>query len=139
APALEPQQLRGVVLAGGLYDVAAAAAMTGLPGWATGVELRALTGSQTPLNTANVETISTIRAITADFPPTWITAADGDPLTHSQAIPFADALTRAGVPVSASFPSRGAQLPQDYQFLLTLDESKRAFASLINFAEAVSR
>lgn len=137
-PSLRPEQLRGVVLAGGLYDVAATASLSGIPAWATSVQLRAYTGSDRPLDDPDAERISTTDAVSAAFPPTWITGADADPLTENQAIPFAAALMRAGVPVSSLFPEPGTGLPAEYQFLLGLPEAKKAFASLVDFVAALT-
>ena len=137
-PALRPEQLRGVVLDGGVYDVASAAAVPGLSGWRTRVELRAYTGDRYPTESPDAPLISTIHSVTRAFPATWISAGDADPLTTSQAIPFAEQLTAVGVPVSTVFADPGSSLPEDYQFMLALPQAKRTFGSMLDFIRSVT-
>ena len=138
APALRPEQLAGVVLNGGLYDVSAAAELTGVTGWVTRVELRAYTGERYPLDSADAALISVTNGVTADFPATWMTGGDADQLTQNQLVPFSQVLARNGVPASLLIPDAGSALPPDYQFMLALPQAKRAFASMLDFVHDVT-
>ncbi len=138
-PSLQPEQLSGVVLNGGIYDVAATTQVGGITGWVTRVGLRAYTGERYPWERDDAGLVSPLTGVYGEFPATWITAGDADPLTQNQAVPFAEVLTRNGVAVSTLFPDAGSAMPPDYQFMLALPQAKRAFASMLDFMHEVTQ
>lgn len=131
-------QLKGVILNGGIYDVAATQSLTGLARWRTNTQLWATTGSRDWAQIAAGEQISTIDGISRSFPPTWMAAGDMDPLTAQQSVPFATRLAASGVAVTTIFPDQGANLPADFQFMLALPAAKRAFGSMLDFIAQVT-
>ena len=138
ASALSARQLKGVILDGGIYDVPALDTLTGLSRWRVDTELWAYTGSRGVVASQNDEQISTIQSISSQFPSTWMTGGDMDPLTQNQSVPFAAALTNAGVSVTSLFADSGSNLPADYQFMLALPSAKRAFGSMLDFIHQVT-
>ncbi|MGV8851784.1 MAG: alpha/beta hydrolase [Rhodoglobus sp.] len=97
SPSLSADQLQGVILNCGIYDV------------------------------------------TADFPRTWISGGNADPLTALQSRVFADTLTELGVETSTVFypEDHAAQLPHEYQFHLDLDDARLAFDSTVQFLKTL--
>lgn len=135
---LSTQQLRGVVLNGGIFDVATTDELSGLTRIVTKYELWAYTGQRDATNSPAASLISTIDALTARFPATWMTAGDADQLPSTQSAPFAQALVNAGVPTTTLFADAGSGTPSDYQFMLALPEARRAFTSLLEFLHQVT-
>ncbi len=80
-PALKPEQLRAVLLNCGIYDVSGIPNAPGLGGWGFRVSLWAYLGTKDWSNTTGGELMSTLDDVTGDFPTTWITGGNGDPLT----------------------------------------------------------
>lgn len=136
-PALAREELRGVVLAGGLYDTAAVAQLTGLTRLTTQQELWAYTGSRDYTATVAGEQMSTVNAVTAEYPATWLTGGDADEFTATQSVPFASALKSLGVRVVEQFPVGG--LPHEYQFKLGLSEARASFSSMLQFMHSVTQ
>lgn len=130
--------LRGVALACGIYDVSGIPRAPGIGGWGFRMALWGYLGTRSWANTPGAQNMCTIRSVTADFPPTWITGGDADPLTPRQSIPMADRLTALGVLVDQYFPHGIDPLPHEYQFHLRFPEAWRAFDSLIRFLENVT-
>ena len=128
APALKADQVSGVILNCGVYDLRAMAELQGLPAWGFKVALWAYTGTKDWSEQASGATMSTIRFATADFPPTYISGGNGDGLTWLQSIPMAQRLTDLGVPVTDLFwpaPHEPA-LPHEYQFHLDMPDAQTA-------------
>ena len=73
------------------------------------------------------------RFVTAEFPPAFISAGNGDPLLpHSRAL--AEALGRRGVEVDALFfPEPQARVPHEYQFNLDTDAGREALERAVKF------
>jgi hypothetical protein len=83
--------------------------------------------------------MSTLNAVTADFPPTYISGGNGDALTAGQSKPLATRLQSLGVPVTTLFWAEDYEpaLPHEYQFHLdyagaqkALDETRLFLASI---------
>lgn len=132
-PVLVPGQLRGVALAGGVYDTSTVRQIGGLTGLKTRLELWSYTGSRQLDGSEMTQQISTINGVSAAFPATWITGGSADPLTRVQADPFASRLGELGVPVTAVFPTSAPNLPSQYQFMLGLPEARETLNSLLMF------
>lgn len=138
APALRPQQLRGVILDCGVYDLDALAGLTGLLGWGFKTAMWAYSGRKDWSDSPAGRTMSTIRHVTADFPPAFVSGGNGDGLTATQSVPMAKALRATGVDVTELFwaDDHDPALPHEYQFHLSLPESRDALAATIAFLQA---
>jgi len=135
APALRGDQLAGVVLNCGVYDLAALADLTGLLGWGFKTAMWAYAGTKDWSDSPAGRTMSTLDHITADFPPTYISGGNGDGLTATQSIPLAAALRAAGVEVTELFwpTDHEPALPHEYQFHLSMPEAREALSATVAF------
>jgi acetyl esterase/lipase len=134
-PALRPEQLRATILACGVFDFVAMARLEGLTAWGLQVALWTYTGRRRWSESSAGSTMSTIDWVTSRFPPTFITAGNGDALTFLQSVPFANRLRRLGVEVTTLFwPITGeSRAPHEYQFHLDLPEAQVALEKTVEF------
>jgi len=139
-PALSPDQLRAVILTCGIYDVSGIPDAPGLGGWGFRVSLWAYLGTKNWSNTPGGELMSTLDDVTADFPTTWITGGNGDPLTATQSIPLAEKLSSLGVDVTTVFypDDHVPSLPHEYQFHLDDADAQAALTSMEAFLGKVT-
>ncbi len=139
-PALSPEQLRAVILTCGIFDVKGIPDAPGLGGWGFRVSLWAYLGTKDWSNTPGGELMSTLDDVTADFPTTWITGGNGDPLTATQSQPLAERLTGLGVDVTTVFypDDHVPALPHEYQFHLDGDDAQNALTSMVEFLGTVT-
>lgn len=140
-PAVSPDQLAGIVLNCGVYDLQGMADLGGLPGWGFKTALWAYTGEQNWSDTAQATLMSTMEHVTADFPTTFITGGNGDGLTWLQSVPMHRALQAAGVDVTALFWAEDHEpaLPHEYQFhLQQFDEAHVALEQTVEFLARVT-
>jgi acetyl esterase/lipase len=140
-PALDADQLRAVVLNCGIYDVSGIPDAPGLGGWGFRVSLWAYLGERDWSQTEGGELMSTLDDVTAEFPETWITGGNGDPLTNSQSVPFSARLVDLGVPVTQVFypADHEPSLPHEYQFHLESADAQAALVSLKGFLDSVTQ
>ena len=132
-PSISRAQLRGVILHCGIYDLALPS-LRGPYGHFMNTATWAYSGRRDGLQAEHTSQFSVARFVTADFPPAFISAGNGDPLLpHSQAL--AQALAKQGVPVDALFfPSnRKPVLPHEYQFNLDSDAGREALERSMRF------
>jgi acetyl esterase/lipase len=139
-PTLSPDQLAGVLLNCGVYDLRAMAELQGLVAWGFKISLWAYTGTRDWSEQASGATMSTIDFVTADFPPTYISGGNGDGLTWLQSIPMAQRLDELGVEVTDLFwpAPHEPQLPHEYQFHLDLPDAQEALAHTIDWLDATT-
>ncbi len=142
-PALAPSQLAGVVLFCGIYKVEglteSSATLPKIVSWGSDVSVWAYLGTRdksSPL----VRQASPYYHVTKDFPATFISGGNGDPLTNAQSLPFANELTSLGVPVSTLFypHNHTPSLPHEYQFTFNAD-GKNAFTQMTQFLKQETR
>jgi acetyl esterase/lipase len=131
-PAIIPEQLKGVVLINGIYNMQTLRD-TGFPN----IEqyLWAYTRVRDFEMYHRVDELSTIEQVTADYPPVFITAGDIDPLA-SQTLEMIDVLANNDVDVtSVLFTGTNANL--DHDFIINLDQpaSQETFEKLIEFID----
>lgn len=140
-PAIGPEQLRGVILNCGVYDLDMMNRATGLVGWGFRKCLWAYTGSRDWAATPAGTQMSTLRFVTPDFPPTYISGGNGDGLTAGQSVPLAERLRRLDVPVTTGFFADDHQpaQPHEYQFALGTAEADQALAATLTFLKGVTR
>lgn len=84
--------------------------------------------------------MSTLDYVTADFPQTWISGGNADPLTANQSQPFAAKLQGLGVPVTTVFYPENHEpaLQHEYQFKLEGADAQSALTSTIDFLKSVT-
>lgn len=142
-PNLRPQQLAGVILYCGIYKMEGLTqpdpTLPKIVGWGDDVTVWAYTGSKdkkSPL----IRQMSAYYHVTKDFPATYISGGNGDPLTNAQSIPFATELQRLQVPVTALFYPKDHKpsLPHEYQFTFNTD-GENAFAGMLQFLQAKAK
>lgn len=137
-PALEPKELRGVVLNCGVYDLSTMRQTQWLNAWGFNVALWAYSGSREWESTPTGDQMSVIEHVTAEFPPTYISGGNGDSLTPIQSVPFAARLRNLGVSVDALFwdADHEPALPHEYQFHLNRGEAGEALTRTLSFLGA---
>ncbi|HMQ74983.1 MAG TPA: alpha/beta hydrolase [Flavobacteriales bacterium] len=144
SPTLAPQQLRGLILHCGLYDMSVyvqrASAAGGIVGYLANILPWAYLGERRP-DEASLRRISPIHHATSAFPPVFISGGNGDPLTAHQSRPMSARLEELGVPVTSLFfpDDHSPALPHEYQFRLAEPEAQQAFAMTLEFLKARTR
>lgn len=144
-PNLSPSQLKGVVLNCGIYKMEELIhpnpTLPKILGWGDDVSVWAYLGSRDFTVATKLTQMSTFYHATKDFPPTYITGGNGDPLTDVQSKPFADKLESLGVSVTRLFYDAGHQpsLPHEYQFNLDNEDGKKALKATIDFAKEATQ
>ncbi|EAR25600.1 hypothetical protein A20C1_05016 [marine actinobacterium PHSC20C1] len=138
-PSLSADQLAAVVLNCGIYDVSGIPNAPGIGGWGFRIALWAYVGDKDWSVHPGGEQMSVIDDVTADFPRTWISGGNADPLTDSQSKVFAAKLDELGVDTTEVFypDDHAAQLPHEYQFHLDSEDARSAFASTVEFLRTV--
>jgi acetyl esterase/lipase len=139
-PSLSPEQLRGMVLNCGIYDVSGVPGTPGLAGWGFREALWAYLGERDWSTTVAADEMSTMGHVTAAFPATWISGGNGDPLTASQSKPLAAKLAGLGVDVTGHFFPDDLEpaLPHEYQFHLDREPARIALESTLEFLAEVT-
>ncbi|MGX5679989.1 alpha/beta hydrolase [Schumannella luteola] len=139
-PALAAEQLRAVILNCGIYDVSGIPNAPGVGGWGFRVALWAYLGEKDWSNTPGGQEMSTLDYVTADFPRTWISGGNADPLTPTQSQPLAEKLGSLGVDVTSVFYPEDHEpaLPHEYQFHLDFEDARTALQSTIDFLADVT-
>ncbi|MFZ3453544.1 alpha/beta hydrolase [Arthrobacter sp. 7Tela_A1] len=139
SPTLPRKHLRGAVLHCGVYDLKAMSELTGILGWGFRTALWAYTGTRDFARTAAADHMSVLEHATPDFPPAFISGGNGDGLTLTQSVPFANRLESLGVPVTRRFwPGLSPALPHEAQFQFSrpeagavLDETQTFLVSVV--------
>lgn len=138
APSLTPNQLKGVLLNCGVYDMNAIVhpsdPVPKILGWGNDVTVWAYSGTR-DFSDPVIRQMSPLYHVTSSFPPAFITGGNDDPLTDAQSKPFNEKLTQLGVPTSTLFYSVDHQpeLPHEYQFNLDLQDAQNAFDQMVQF------
>lgn len=137
-PALAKDQLAAVVLNCGVYDLDALADLTGIEAWGFKTALWSYAGDKDWSQTSVGSTMSTIRHVTPQFPPTYISGGNGDGLTWMESLPMARALQEQGVDVTTLFwpADHVPALPHEYQFHLRFAEAHQALDATLAFLAA---
>lgn len=135
APALDADQLLAVILNCGIYDVSEIPNAPGIAGWGFRIALWSYLGVRDWEDSPGDRQMSTLDWVTADFPTTWISGGNGDPLTPAQSKPLAEKLDGLGVEVETVFypDDHEPSLPHEYQFHLDYEDARAAFQSTLDF------
>ena len=142
-PALKPEQLAGVMLFCGIYRMEGLATpdptLPKLVGWGDNVAVWAYSGSSDMSNPL-IRQMSAYYHVSQDFPDTFITGGNGDPLTEAQSKPFAEKLSSLNVAVTPLFYPKDhtPSLPHEYQFTFNNDGEK-AFEQTVRFLQATTK
>lgn len=143
-PSLKPEQLRGVALNCGIYMMDGLTqpdpTLPKIVGWGDDISVWAYSGTK-DFSDPVIKQMSAYYHVTKNFPATYITGGNGDPLTKAQSMPFADLLAGLGVPVTRQFYSDDHQpsLPHEYQFNLDNADGQAAFAQSTAFIRSVTQ
>jgi acetyl esterase/lipase len=140
APALQPAQLRALLLFCGPYVMRSSDA-AGIGGWFLHTVLWAYSGTRHyETDPAFAGTANVIDHLTADFPPAFVSAGNADPLLpHSLAL--VARLQALGAPVRTLFfaPDHQPPLPHEYQFDLDGADGRRALLEAVDFVRQHTR
>ena len=139
-PKLTADQLKAVILNCGIYDVRGIPDAPGIGGWGFRIALWSYLGTKDWSSTPAGQDMSTIEYVTAEFPTTWISGGNGDPLTNGQSKPLAKKLAAMGVDVTSVFypTDETPALPHEYQFHLDFAKARSALQSTVDFLGKVS-
>ena len=138
APTIRREQLRGVILHCGLYDLGLAK-FDGLYGHFMRTIVWSYSGVKEFGEKARLPAFSVPRHVTGNFPPTFISVGNGDPLlSHSRML--ADALDKRGVKVDRLFfpEDYRPRLPHEYQFHLDTGAGREALERTVRFLKATA-
>jgi len=134
--AVPPAALRGVVLFCGIYDMSTVGG-SGFPAMRT--YLWAYTGTRDWTSYPEINQMSTVLHITAQYPPTFLSDGDADPFRFQEA-ELASALKRSAVPLTTLlWNGTGDDLGHEYQFNFNLPEARTAFQRTLGFLAATTR
>ena len=133
-PAISANQLRGVALCCGIFDLDLMSPDSPLRAFVRAMAWAYSGTRDYQRNHFFTSTMPATRAVTSAFPPAFITAGNADPLlAHSRAL--ASALESKGVTVETLFYPSDHQpaLGHEYQFDLSLGDGRAAVQRLIAF------
>lgn len=137
APGMPRENLKGVILNCGAYDLGAVD-LSGPFGNFLRTVLWSYSGTRAFATDPKFATLSVTRYVTESFPPAFITSGNGDPLTP-QSKALAEALAGKGVPVDALFFPDDTRPPlqHEYQFNLDSEAGQIALERTVAFLERV--
>lgn len=136
-PALSASALKAMLLNCGAYDLALPDYSGPFGGFLHSV-LWAYSGTKDFLNDPKLKTASVVKYVTKDFPPSFITAGNADPLLP-QSTELASKLQSLGVPTTPLFYASGYQpaLNHEYQFNLDNETGQQALLQMVGFLHSV--
>lgn len=138
-PALQPAQLAGTVLFCGPYDAGLVQWDSPFAGFMRTV-LWSYLGEKAFRDDPRLDTFSVARHVTSDFPPSFVSAGNADPLEpHSRAL--VAALEKQGVKVDALFFPKDytPALAHEYQFNLDTEAGRLAMERSVAFLDGLKR
>lgn len=135
-PAVAAEDLRGAILFCGLYNMATVGD-SGFPN--IDYFLNAYTGSTSYPTFDDIDQLSTVNHVTPEFPATFLSVGDGDPLAP-QSAGLAHQLQAAGVEVQTMFfEGTNKNLQHEFQYALDTLDAQETLAATLDFLEAQSR
>lgn len=137
-PGLPRARLAGALLFCGAYEIGALGQGGGVLGWFVQVTGWAYAGRRDWREDPRFATMSLGPALTAAFPPVFLSAGQADPL-EGQSRALAEALRGQGVPVEALFfpPDHPVPLGHEYQFDLTGAAGQAALRAAVAWLAAL--
>lgn len=132
-PVIAAGDLKGMLLTCGAYDLALPN-YNGPFGDFLHTVLWAYSGSKDFLHDPTLRHASVVNYVTSDFPPTFITAGNADPL-ENQSTEMAKKLKQLNVPTDTLFYPENytPALPHEYQFNLDTAAGKEALQHMVDF------
>ncbi|XKE95062.1 alpha/beta hydrolase [Metaplanococcus flavidus] len=135
-PSVDSEKLRGALLFCGLYNMATVSD-TGFPN--IDYFLNTYTGTTAFENFRDLEELSTVKHITADFPDTFISVGDGDPLAP-QSIELASIIRSHGITVETMFfEGSEKNLQHEFQYALDTLDAQETLSETLDFLSVKSR
>ncbi|MBW4583017.1 MAG: alpha/beta hydrolase [Tildeniella nuda ZEHNDER 1965/U140] len=134
-PALQPSQLKATLLNCGAYDPKSVN-YNGSFGSFLQTVMWSYSGTKAFLTDPNFQSFAVINYVTKNFPPSFITAGNADPLAP-QSIALAQKLTQAGVRTDTLFypNDHTPPLEHEYQFNLDLADGQQALKRILAFLQ----
>ena len=143
-PSLHAEQLRGVILFCGIYMMDGLTqpdtALPKLIGWGDDISVWAYSGTK-DFASPVIKEMSAYYNVAKNYPPTFISGGNADPLTDAQAKPFADLLELLGTDVTRLFfaDDYSPALPHEYQFNLDTKAGQQALDTTVQFIHQKSQ
>lgn len=135
-PKITPAQIKGMLLYCGPYETDKIKVEGDFGDFMTTV-LWSYSGDKNFVNNEYFKTASVLSFVTKDFPPSFISAGNDDPLEY-HSLALADKLDSLEVEVNRLFYPKGfvPKLPHEYQFNLETDGAKLALDQSIKFVKS---
>lgn len=135
-PAITGEQLKGLLLYDGLYDMKA---LKDVSSPVVDLYLWSYTGQRDYESYDRIGELSTVDHIVPGYPPVFLTVGDAD-LLEPQSLELKDALEKNGVEVeSVFFTGTGAGLGHDYMMELDTEAARQTLEKALDFLERHSR
>ncbi|QIK85507.1 alpha/beta hydrolase [Erysipelothrix sp. HDW6B] len=129
---IEPSQIKGLLLLNGVYNFDSVG-KAGFPGF--GMFAWSYTGKKQYTSYERIRELSTVYHVTNQYPPTFITAGDADPL-EAQSFEFELKLRENNVPVTSVYWTGSHEnLNHDYFFDLSRKPSQEMFETMMTFMQ----
>jgi acetyl esterase/lipase len=139
APGLPAGRLHGLLLHGGIYDIARMDDYAGFFGRLMRQSAWAYTGDRRWVRSARTRLMSPVHHVTEKFPPTFLSGGTHDPFTANQMVPMAGRLRELGVDVEVLELDAGApDTGHDFQYDLADPSAVRALERSIAFLDRVA-
>ena len=137
-PATKPDQLAGVLLFCGVYDIGQMGKGGGMLGWFVNVTGWAYSGKRNWRDDGDFASVNFVGLLANDFPPAFISAGNADPL-GPQSVALAKALQeRGGAVETLFFPADHAPpLGHEYQFDLDGEAGQLALAKATDWLKGL--
>jgi acetyl esterase/lipase len=130
--------LRGLVLFCGIFDPAGLDDSDRMFEAVLESAMWSVTRSHAWKQTSACAAMTVVDQVTADFPPTFLSAGNQDPLTRRQTPPMARRLTELGVPLDEFYPGDDAKpCYHEFQLWLGTTAGAEAFDRAVAFLERV--
>lgn len=138
-PTVEPEQLRGVVLCCGVFDLAMVDPSSPFRTLITAVGWAYSGRRKFREDEEFLASVSVFEHVTPSFPPAFLTVGNVDPLA-SQSVALAKRLESDNIDVETLFypPDHQPALDHEYQFDLSTEEARTALDRIIAFVRRVS-
>jgi len=143
-PSLKKSDLAAVVLFCGIYKMEGLthpeADLSKLVSWGDDITTWSYTGTRDS-NSAAIRQMSAYYHVDSNFPKTFISGGNNDPLTNVQSVPLADKLESLGVEVVKLFYENDHQpgLPHEYQFNLDNTDGTEALNKVGEFLLSLNK
>ncbi|ACA40361.1 lipase [Lysinibacillus sphaericus] len=138
-PTVDKKQLKGALLFCGVYNMDKIGAQSS-PIIKKGIQsvFWAYTGTKDFKSYSRIDEMSTVKHVTPNYPPTFLTVGDADPLAP-QSTELIDVLKKNGVEVeSVLFEGTNSDLGHEYQFDFTTTHAEQTLGKTLAFIKKYS-